>query len=754
MTTLHSNAALQPVIGWLDEPAGEGIVGPHVRCTGWALASSGIRAVEIRLDGHAFKARIGIRRTDAAEAYPGYPDNAYGGFEFAGNVGAHPARPGIDRRRLSIIVIARDGGEMLLAQRTLVEPHVHGRWRCASRDATPFFLVPALSGIATGGSNGLDTRYAAYTSASTRIGMRVPILYLRTTAGAAGDYHFDPDFDVARRASGRAVVDDALSQVLADSIAKRLPVLVTLNGGIWADAAGTVPEWDLIDRLEQDVANCQWNERDEVMPDAYLTNLPGSQSAPELARALTLNVYAGDVRRCKKRNLQQAAQRIAVFMRAHPDLFIGISLDPDVYINPFFAEAQWYDYNPGTLRQFRQWLAVSGPYAGTVEAGVPELARYRRANPLSLHDVNAIAGQRWATWDDVDPPRRFGRDGPRPFWREPWVHEWEMFRRHIVRLHYDELAQWSVEAGLPAERIWSSQGLMAPAEGCMPLALTLASPVKNYDSGGVSIEGSKPRDGHLGAIVYGEAATNDIAMENGATLFDTLAAIDPDFAIVEFNTADLRHPERQPTYAHAYRALRDAWNAGARLVSPMAWNGSSGTDPTLPGYSSYTAWRNTPLEAAALDFLLARSGLPLGSRLWTFGSDVHVDDDGWHVETGSMQAGRGELALASATNGIVALVSPSGLALARTSISALVVGLPANVKLAKIDVAGRAVARDEWEPVAQCAGQALEVVEAGRLMKCAVADGDPIDQLRITVTLGRNERVSVARIAILRSAAP
>ena len=33
----------------------------------------------------------------------------------------------------------------------------------------------------------------------------------------------------------------------------------------------------------------------------------------------------------------------------------------------------------------------------------------------------------------------------------------------------------------------------------MPLALTMTSPVKNYDSGGVSIEGSKPRDGHLGA---------------------------------------------------------------------------------------------------------------------------------------------------------------------------------------------------------------------------------------------------------------
>ena len=89
------------------------------------------------------------------------------------------------------------------------------------------------------------------------------------------------------------------------------------------------------------------------MPDDYLKNLPGSQDAPELARSLTFNVYARDVRHYKKRNLQQAAQLIVAFMRAHPELFVGVTLDPDTYINPFFDEKQWYDYNPGTLRQFR-----------------------------------------------------------------------------------------------------------------------------------------------------------------------------------------------------------------------------------------------------------------------------------------------------------------------------------------------------------------------------------------------------------------
>ena len=39
-----------PTIGWIDEPASEAIVGPDLRLTGWALAASRIRAVEIEIE--------------------------------------------------------------------------------------------------------------------------------------------------------------------------------------------------------------------------------------------------------------------------------------------------------------------------------------------------------------------------------------------------------------------------------------------------------------------------------------------------------------------------------------------------------------------------------------------------------------------------------------------------------------------------------------------------------------------------------
>src|SRR5205823_8056636 len=137
--------------------------------------------------------------------------------------------------------------------------------------------------------------------------------------------------------------------------------------------------------------------------------------------------------------------------------------------NPFFAETQWYDYNPGTLVQFRHWLAGTGPYAGETAGGVPDLSRDRRTVPLSIDDVSDIARRTFARWENVDPPRRFSRDAAAPYWDDPWVREWETFRRHLVALHYDELARWLAEAGIPGDRIWSSQGLMAPGENCMPL---------------------------------------------------------------------------------------------------------------------------------------------------------------------------------------------------------------------------------------------------------------------------------------------
>jgi hypothetical protein len=725
-------------VGWIDVPAADAIVGPRVELSGWAHARSGIARIEIRVGERRLPARIGLPRPDVAASDATLAGAGQSGWTFVHDFTDIPAPPGWDRRALTVVAFANDGGETVLGTRSLIEARAFTRWAAHTGNrGAAFDLLPALSGTAIGAASGLREVYAPYLSATTRVGMRVPVLYLRTTRGATHDYAFDPHWDIERRCGERRIADDSLAAVLDDARGRRLPLLVTLNGGIWADASCDVPQWDLNDRLEQDPGNCQWNANGAAMPDDWLRNLPGSQNSPELARALTLNVYAAEVRRYKKRNLQQAARLIAAFGREHPELLVGVNLDPDVYINPFFNETQWYDYNPGTLRQFRHWLAGTGPYQGRPEQGVPDLRRYRRAQPLTLAQVNAIAGRSFARFDEIDPPRAFPRTGPTPFWRDPWVREWEVFRRHLVALHYDELAAWLVEAGVPRDRIWTSQGFMAPTGDALPLAQRLDSPVGNYDSGGVSIEGSRPRIGHLGAIVYGASAVNAASTEDGRSLFATFAAFDRGWGAVEFNTAELREPSRVPGEAEGYRALRDLWNHGARFVSPMAWNGSNGLFAGQPGYVPYTSWRNTPAEEAARDFLLAHANLPRHARLWTFGTPRHADDDGWKAARGRIVAQPASLAVQAAEDGTLAIESPRELALAPRRGHVAIVEIEPAARV-PVEVWGRAADANDWQLLGK--GDARGVT----LRRMPVET----DQLKLALALPGG-RATITRIAVI-----
>jgi hypothetical protein len=435
-----------------------------------------------------------------------------------------------------------------------------------------------------------------------------------------------------------------------------------------------------------------------------------------------------------------------------PNLFVGINLDPDTYLNPFFEQRQWYDYNPDTLKQFRHWLAGTGPYAGRAEPGVPDLRAYRRPRPLNLAEVNRISGRRFARWDDVDPPRSFPRepkDGRPAFWDDPWIREWETFRRHLVDLHYDELSQWANEAGIGRDHIWSSQGFMAPAGDARPFAIHVTSPMKNYDTGGMSIEGAIPKRGHLGAILYGASAQNDVSMESRDRCSGTFQALDPGWAIVELNTADLRNPAAQPTYADGYRGLRDLFNYGARYVSPMAWNGANGIFAGTPDYVTFTAWRNTPLEEAARDFLLSHANVPLGAKLWTFGTPRHASADGWIAEQGAIAPNTGFVALTPSNRGLV-LVSPRELALTAGSVDRLVLGLVDPARLTSVRVLGRSATGAPWREIAAIASApTLRVTPAGIVVPLTWPRGArAFDQVKVELRFDSDAAQTLARVAL------
>ncbi|MGH9549563.1 MAG: hypothetical protein ACRD3W_09315, partial [Terriglobales bacterium] len=148
----------------------------------------------------------------------------------------------------------------------------------------------------------------------------------------------------------------------------------------------------------------------------------------------------------------------------------------------------------------------------------------------------------------------------------------------------------------------------------------------------------------------------------------------------------------------SYHAFRDMFNFDAQEISVMAWNGSNGLYATQPGYLPYTAWRNTPAEAAMRDFMVTHANLPRGARLWTFGAPGYVDDDGWRLEHGTVTAGGGfiDLAFDGAT---ATLLSPPDQVIRTSAITSLFIGLHDPAPLAAMQVFGRLDAKSPWTAI-------------------------------------------------------
>ncbi|MEO8847566.1 MAG: hypothetical protein ABI440_02900 [Casimicrobiaceae bacterium] len=712
-----SATALPPgIIGSVDTPSADTVVGERLQIAGWALAPSGIRSVDVDVDGKRYAAHYGLARNDVAAAKPGYPAAAASGFRFEGDFSALPAQ----RHEVSVIATGNAGETATLARKSLASRAAMSMWSDVL-DANPafakrpFWFLMATSGVSQGGAAGIETRYQGLTSTTQRVGVSVPILYMRTTTGQAGDFEFDPRFDLSRKCHDRAVADDNLDEVIQYAIVRHLPVNFILNGGIWGDASCYSAQWDLTTHLEIDPANCQWDQHDVVLPGDFRKGLAGSTDSPQLSRSLTYNVYNTRVRNYKRRNLLEAARIVAAFAREHPDLFVGVNLDSDTYMNPFPRDGHRYDYNPGMLRQFRDWLAGSGPYAGHPTDGAPDLRFYRRPHPLTLAEVNKMAGKQWKSWAQVDPPREFAggegvaiKRGETPFWLDPWYQQWDAFRKHVIQLHYAELAQWAHQAGIPADRIFTAQAFTAQDRGLRPISTYVNDRSPDSDSAGVSIEGAVPRVGHLGAILYGPSAENDVDLYTRHGLFATIARFDDAWSIAETNTTDLKKPTVLPDYARAYREYRDFFNYGGRQISLMAWNGSNGIFAGQPGYVAYTSWISTPAEQAMMDFLVSHADVPAGALLWTFGSPRHADADGWTALRGDITATTNGIAATTVGDRLTLRTAPDQV-IRPSHIGNLRLHFDGPAPLVYLSVSARSAGDDQWRQVAHSSGASARI---------------------------------------------
>jgi hypothetical protein len=179
-------------------------------------------------------------------------------------------------------------------------------------------------------------------------------------------------------------------------------------------------------------------------------------------------------------------------------------------------------------------------------------------------------------------------------------------------------------------------------------------------------------------------------MEGERSLFATFRQFDPDWAIVEYNTADLLQPGRLAGFDAGYKSLRDISNYGARFVSPMAWNGSPGTTAGTRGFISYTALRETPLEDAIKNFMISHANLPRRARLWTFGTATYADADGWTGSQGTkISTSPGKLMVSSAGGRTGAIESPGELEFYPRDHLSMVIKTDAAPQATRISVDGQ-----------------------------------------------------------------
>jgi len=335
------------------------------------------------------------------------------------------------------------------------------------------------------------------------LGFSVAVQYMYYTDDASNDWNYNPDLDPVIPESFRLAEETGL------------PVFFHLNGGPWSGKGGLY--WHLF----EDINNRQWNQ----------DNVPSSDKRPATLY-MCISRYNSEYQEYKWRNLQQVLGLISAWAAAHPDLFLGVSTDSEVSMDPRNLYA---DYNPKTLQEWRDYLfgegiySPSGRYAG--EARCPTFA--------NIAEFNAYFGTHFDSVEEIDPPRN-PPDGSL-LWQE-----WQSFRVLLVQHHVQDMVNVIAACGIPPEKIFTHQAVTQDFFGW-------ASPLKTALCRGAS----------LGVTLF----VNDTVDES---LYQRFIETGSPWAAVEFNPLAYRDYERN------LRALQLAKKYGAIVICPFWYFGEGG----------------------------------------------------------------------------------------------------------------------------------------------------------------------------------
>ncbi|MBN2150913.1 MAG: hypothetical protein JW839_05695, partial [Candidatus Lokiarchaeota archaeon] len=212
------------------------------------------------------------------------------------------------------------------------------------------------------------------------------------------------------------------------------PLLFHMNGGNWGTSGSSHP---IIQSMRNNVSNCQWDQYDWCPPAASIHASPNNRY---------WSFWPGsEWEQFRERNIKQALQVIHEWWLDNPELLVGFSTDSEIHLrNSFFEDdhpgyKSYFDYNDGTIAQFRSW-----------------------AQNWSIQAFNAKCGTNFATYNDIDAPRTVA-DGV-GVKGNPWWETWTDFRIWHVAEAGKRQCMWINESGFPREMIWHHQIFSKPGD--------------------------------------------------------------------------------------------------------------------------------------------------------------------------------------------------------------------------------------------------------------------------------------------------
>jgi hypothetical protein len=150
------------------------------------------------------------------------------------------------------------------------------------------------------------------------------------------------------------------------------------------------------------------------------------------------------------------------------------------------------------------------------------------------------------------------------------------------------------------------------------------------------------------------------------------------------------------------------------------------------------------------DFLVAHADVPLGAKLWTFGSVRRADTDGWSTTAGSLVARNGYVDVI-ADKATATLLSPPDLVIRPETIDRLFVAIDAGARPLALRVAAQTKPNAPWVDVGRGSATGVALAWPARWRNGHTV----VERLRITLSFADGvAKTRVARVLLYPRAPP